>query len=78
MSDRRSLHAGHEWKEVWPCVGTNPPVALPAHLATPAPAELLVPAACPVVTIGVGFEKVLVAAPFGCPVAAGTVPSFLT
>ena len=33
---------GPEQKEVWPCAGTNLPVALPAHLTPPPPAELLV------------------------------------
>jgi hypothetical protein len=68
---------GREWEEVWPCGATNLPVALPAHLATPVPAELLVFVACPVVTVGVGFEKVLVVRPFGAP-EAGTAPSVLT
>ncbi len=44
---------GPERKEVWPCVGTNLPVALPAHLATPTPAELPILCGCPDFVTGV-------------------------
>ncbi len=70
-SDVRSL-AAHEWKEVWPCETTNLPVALPAHLAPSAPAELLVFPGCRDVIAGVGIEKVLVAALCGCLPQGGT------
>jgi hypothetical protein len=68
---------GHSWKEVWPCVGTNPPVALPAHLNAPSPAELLVDCSLSDHESGVGFENVLVSAAFGCS-PRGTTSSLPT